>query len=79
MAFFEFCTIECKADDEAILAESISATKLCQHLWKIYKLRITPEEIQMPFNPITELGLYTILIPAFEADIKVWVVPTIEE
>ena len=79
MAFFESCTIECKCNDDAVLEEPISATKLCHYLWQFYKLKITPSEIEMPFDPITELGLFTIRIRTFDTDIKVWVVPTVEE
>ena len=73
-------TIEANANDEGHLYGSVSAPEIVIAL-KRNNVTITPDQVRLQ-GPLKELGLYTVKIHLgheIEADIKVWVVPTVGE
>ena len=73
-------TIEANANDEGHLYGSVSATEIVVAL-KRNNVTITPDQVRLQ-GPLKELGLYTVKIHLgheIEADVKVWVVPTVGE
>ena len=80
--FFDSCTVEREANDDAYLLQPLSKTDICETIYKEYKLKVVPEEIRVngfSNNPssITELGLFTIELIDTQLTIKLWVVPTV--
>jgi large subunit ribosomal protein L9 len=73
-------TIEANANDEGHLYGSVGAPDIVQAL-KRNNVTITADQVRLQ-GPLKELGLYTVKIHLgheIEADIKVWVVPTVTE
>ena len=73
-------TIEANANDEGHLYGSVGAAEIVVAL-KRNAVTITPDQVRLQ-GPLKELGLYTVKIHLgheIEADIKVWVVPTVGE
>jgi large subunit ribosomal protein L9 len=73
-------TIEANANDEGHLYGSVGAAEIVIAL-KRNAVTITPDQVRLQ-GPLKELGLYTVKIHLgheIEADIKVWVVPTVGE
>jgi large subunit ribosomal protein L9 len=73
-------TIEANANDEGHLYGSVGATEIVAVL-KRNNVTITADQVRLQ-GPLKELGLYTVKIHLgheIEADIKVWVVPTVGE
>jgi large subunit ribosomal protein L9 len=73
-------TIEANANDEGHLYGSVSATEIVVAL-KRNNVTITPDQVRLQ-GPLKELGLYTVKVHLgheIEADVKVWVVPTVGE
>ena len=73
-------TIEANANDEGHLYGSVGAVDVVNAL-KRNSITITPDQVRLT-GPLKELGLYTVKIHLgheIEADIKVWVVPTVGE
>ncbi len=73
-------TIEANANEEGHLYGSVGATEVAGAL-KRSNLTITPDQVRLQ-GPLKELGLYTVKIhlgQEVEADLKVWVVPTVGE
>jgi large subunit ribosomal protein L9 len=73
-------TIEANANDEGHLYGSVGATEIVNVL-KRNNLTITPDQVRLQ-GPLKELGLYTVKVhlgQEIEADLKVWVVPTVSE
>ncbi len=71
-------TIEANANDEGHLYGSVGANEIVRAL-KQQDLTITTDQVRLK-GPLKELGLYTIQIHLgheVEADLKVWVVPTV--
>ncbi|HEY5313733.1 MAG TPA: 50S ribosomal protein L9 [Pirellulales bacterium] len=71
-------TIEANANDEGHLYGSVGATEIVNAL-KRTEITITSDQVRLK-GPLKELGLYTVTIHLgheVEADLKVWVVPTI--
>ncbi len=70
--------IEANANDEGHLYGSVGANEIVAAL-KAQKISITPDQVRLQ-GPLKELGLYTVKVHLgheVEADIKVWVVPTV--
>lgn len=70
--------IEANANDEGHLYGSVGAHEIAAAL-KAQKINITPDQVRLQ-GPLKELGLYTVKIHLgheIEADVKVWVVPTV--
>jgi large subunit ribosomal protein L9 len=73
-------TIEANANDEGHLYGSVGATEIVAAL-KRNDVTITPDQVRLK-GPLKELGLYTVEIHMgheIEAELKVWVVPTVTE
>jgi large subunit ribosomal protein L9 len=73
-------TIEANANDEGHLYGSVGAAEIVVAL-KRNAVTITPDQVRLQ-GPLKELGLYTVKVHLgheIEADIKVWVVPTVGE
>ena len=71
-------TIEANANDEGHLYGSVVAQDIVNAL-KRNKVAITQDQVRLK-GPLKELGLYTVsihLAHEIEAEIKVWVVPTV--
>lgn len=70
--------IEANANDEGHLYGSVGAHEIAAAL-KAQKINITADQVRLQ-GPLKELGLYTVKIHLgheVEADVKVWVVPTV--
>ena len=73
-------TIEANANDEGHLYGSVGAPEIVAAL-KRNEITITVDQVRLK-GPLKELGLYTVDIHLghdIEAELKVWVVPTITE
>jgi large subunit ribosomal protein L9 len=73
-------TIEANANDEGHLYGSVGATEIVNAL-KRNEITITADQVRLK-GPLKELGLYTVTIHLgheIEAELKVWVVPTVTE
>lgn len=73
-------TIEANANDEGHLYGSVGATEIVAAL-KQSDFNLTEDQIRLD-GPLKELGLYTVKIhihQEIETELKVWVVPTVEE
>lgn len=73
-------TIEANANDEGHLYGSVGATEIVNAL-KRAEITITTDQVRLR-GPLKELGLYTVLIHLgheIEAELKVWVVPTVSD
>lgn len=73
-------TIEANANDEGHLYGSVGATEIVNAL-KRAEIAITADQVRLR-GPLKELGLYTVLIHLgheIEAELKVWVVPTVSD
>ncbi len=73
-------TIEANANDEGHLYGSVGANDIVNALKKA-DITITTDQVRLR-GPLKELGLYTVLIHLgheIEAELKVWVVPTVGE
>ena len=71
-------TIEANANDEGHLYGSVGAAEIVNAL-KRNKFTITQDQVRLK-GPLKELGLYTVkihLAQEIEAEVKVWVVPTV--
>jgi large subunit ribosomal protein L9 len=71
-------TIEANANDEGHLYGSVGAQEIANGL-KRNKFTITQDQVRLT-GPLKELGLYTVkvhLAQDIEAEVKVWVVPTV--
>ena len=73
-------TIEANANDEGHLYGSVGAVDIVNAL-KAAQITITADQVRLQ-GPLKELGLYTVKIHLgheIEADLKVWVVPTVTD
>jgi large subunit ribosomal protein L9 len=73
-------TIEANANDEGHLHGSVGATEIASALKQV-DFNIKPDQVRLE-GPLKELGLYTVRIHLHQdvdADLKVWVVPTVVE
>jgi large subunit ribosomal protein L9 len=73
-------TIEANANDEGHLYGSVGAPEIVSAL-KRNEITITADQVRLK-GPLKELGLYTVTIHVaheIEAELKVWVVPTVTE
>jgi large subunit ribosomal protein L9 len=73
-------TIEANANDEGHLYGSVGASDIVAAL-KRADFTITSDQVRLK-GPLKELGLYTVQIhlgQEIEADLKVWVVPTVTD
>lgn len=73
-------TIEANANDEGHLYGSVGANEIANAL-KAQNLHITPDQVRLE-GPLKELGLYTVKLHLgheVDAELKVWVVPTVTE
>jgi large subunit ribosomal protein L9 len=73
-------TIEANANDEGHLYGSVGAPEIVSAL-KRNEITITADQVRLK-GPLKELGLYTVNIHLghdIEAELKVWVVPTVSE
>jgi len=73
-------TIEANANDEGHLYGSVGASDIVTAL-KRADFTITADQVRLK-GPLKELGLYTVQIhlgQEIEADLKVWVVPTVTD
>lgn len=73
-------TIEANANEEGHLYGSVGAPEIV-HALKGQNLTIHPDQVRLK-GPLKELGLYTVKIhlgSEIEADLKVWVVPSVGE
>jgi large subunit ribosomal protein L9 len=73
-------TIEANANDEGHLYGSVGAPEIVAALKKA-EITITADQVRLK-GPLKELGLYTVAIHLgheVEAELKVWVVPTVGE
>lgn len=73
-------TIEANANDEGHLYGSVGAVDIVSAL-KRNKVTIAQDQVRLK-GPLKELGLYTVkihLAQQVEADLKVWVVPSVTE
>lgn len=71
-------TIEANANDEGHLYGSVGASEIVAAL-KQNNFQITSDQVRLE-GPLKELGLYTVKIhlhPQVDAELKVWVVPTV--
>ena len=73
-------TIEANANDEGHLYGSVGAPEIVRAL-KQHEVTVTPDQVRLK-GPLKELGLYTVEVhlgQEIEAQLKVWVVPTVGE
>jgi large subunit ribosomal protein L9 len=73
-------TIEAKANEEGHLYGSVGPVEIVNAV-KRNNLTITQDQVRLK-GPLKELGLYTIgvhVAPEIEAELKVWVVPSVAE
>lgn len=73
-------TIEANANDEGHLYGSVGAPEIVKAL-KQHEFTITADQVRLK-GPLKELGLYTVVIhlgQEIEAELKVWVVPTVSD
>lgn len=73
-------TIEANATDEGHLYGSVGATEIVNAL-KRNSINITTDQVRLE-GPLKELGLYTVKIrlgQEVDADLKVWVVPSVSD
>jgi len=73
-------TIEANANDDGHLYGSVGASEIVAAL-KRNEITITADQVRLK-GPLKELGLYTVNIHLgheIEAELKVWVVPTVTE
>jgi large subunit ribosomal protein L9 len=73
-------TIEANANDEGHLYGSVGAPDIVNALKKS-EVTVTPDQVRLK-GPLKELGLYTVQIHLgheIDAELKVWVVPTVNE
>src|SRR5215475_6087986 len=73
-------TIEANANDEGHLYGSVGAPEIVRAL-KQQEITVTPDQVRLK-GPLKELGLYTVdvhLGQEIEAQLKVWVVPSVGE
>jgi large subunit ribosomal protein L9 len=73
-------TIEANANHEGHLYGSVGATEIVKAL-KQHEITITADQVRLK-GPLKELGLYTVAIhlgQEIEAELKVWVVPTVSD
>jgi large subunit ribosomal protein L9 len=73
-------TIEANANDEGHLYGSVGAGEIVSAL-KRNEITVTADQIRLT-GPLKELGLYTVNVHLghdVEAELKVWVVPTVSE
>ncbi|MEQ8789592.1 MAG: 50S ribosomal protein L9 [Pirellulaceae bacterium] len=73
-------TIEANANEDGHLYGSVGASEIADSL-KQANFHITPDQIRLE-GPLKELGLYTVKVhlhQSVEAELKVWVVPTVSE
>ncbi len=73
-------TIEANANDEGHLYGSVGAPEIVNALKRV-NVTIALDQVRLK-GPLKELGLYTVQIHLgheIEADLKVWVVPTVTE
>jgi large subunit ribosomal protein L9 len=73
-------TIEANANDEGHLYGSVGAPEIVAGLKRV-DVTITADQVRLK-GPLRELGLYTVLIHLghdVEAELKVWVVPTVTD
>jgi large subunit ribosomal protein L9 len=73
-------TIEANANDEGHLYGSVGAAEIVNAL-KRSNIAITQDHVRLK-GPLKELGLYTVQVHVgqeIEADLKVWVVPSVGE
>lgn len=73
-------TIEANANDEGHLYGSVGASEIAAAL-KQHEFTIAPEQVRLE-GPLKELGLYTVKVHIgheIQAELKVWVVPTVSE
>jgi large subunit ribosomal protein L9 len=73
-------TIEANANDEGHLYGSVGATEIVAALKQV-DFHVTADQIRLE-GVLKELGLYTVKVhihQEIEADLKVWVVPTVAE
>jgi large subunit ribosomal protein L9 len=73
-------TIEANANDEGHLYGSVGAAEIVKAL-KQTEITITADQVRLK-GPLKELGLYTVAIhlgQEIEAELKVWVVPTVSD
>jgi large subunit ribosomal protein L9 len=71
-------TIEANANDEGHLYGSVGAPEIVSAL-KQHNFNLTADQVKLE-GPLKELGLYTVKIhlhPQVDAELKVWVVPTV--
>ncbi|MGC3968689.1 MAG: 50S ribosomal protein L9 [Pirellulales bacterium] len=73
-------TIEANANDEGHLYGSVGPSEIINALKKL-DFTITADQVRLK-GPLKELGLYTVKIHLgheIESDLKVWVVPTVQD
>jgi large subunit ribosomal protein L9 len=73
-------TIEANANDEGHLYGSVGPTEIAAAL-KGQQVTITSDQVRLQ-GPLKELGLYTVKVHLgqdIDAEVKVWVVPTVTE
>jgi large subunit ribosomal protein L9 len=73
-------TIEANANEEGHLYGSVGPTEIVNAL-KRNNVTLTPDQVRLQ-GPLKELGLYTVKVhlgQEIEADLKVWVVPSVAE
>ncbi len=73
-------TIEANATEEGHLYGSVGAADIVKAL-KGQDITVTPDQVRLQ-GPLKELGLYTVKVhlgQGVEAELKVWVVPTVTE
>jgi len=73
-------TIEANANDEGHLYGSVGAVEIVNALKRV-NVHITADQVRLQ-GPLKELGLYTVKVhlgQEIEAELKVWVVPTVGE
>ncbi|NLE38662.1 MAG: 50S ribosomal protein L9 [Pirellulaceae bacterium] len=73
-------TIEANANDEGHLYGSVGAVEIVAGLRR-NGITITADQVRLQ-GPLKELGLYTVkihLVQDIEADLKVWVVPSVSD
>ena len=73
-------SIEANANDEGHLYGSVGAVEIVNALKRV-NISITPDQVRLE-GPLKELGLYTVRLhlgQEVDAELKVWVVPTVSE
>jgi len=73
-------TIEANANDEGHLYGSVGAADIVNAL-KRQKVNVAQDQVRLK-GPLKELGLYTVQVhlgPEIDAELKVWVVPSVGE